>query len=333
MQTPTTTPFKNWNGASVKDLGQKFIAVNGNAKHLDDEKPINSRQTPIKLYSSLDLWDNYHLLCLDDIESTSEQIKKLRKIIDIIHKSKNKELISKIFNYISRLSESSFSIEEFNIESIDFDTLTHYSKKKAILYHLKKKWYSKDEIKELISDILNINSIDDDIFDHIHGAFVDQSLINIIDTYTDISDENIARIYNSFLNSLAPEYQERFIKLLKLWNSPQEIISMFEKWISNDSGIAIIKDWEAWSSDNIKQLEYLEKISSTERIGISDFNPILLDLDLETGMKLFGLDRLKEIYRNFFRVISGEIVQKFSWTMPIFDQIIFSETNKEPVVN
>ena len=103
---------------------------------------------------------------------------------------------------------------------------------------------------------------------------------------------------------------------------------MFEKWISEHSGIPIIKDCETSSWKNIKQLEYLEKISSSERIWISDFNPILLELDLETGMKLFGLDRFKEIYRNFFRVISGEIVQKFSWAMPIFDQIIFIETSK-----
>jgi len=256
------------------------------------------------------------------IRNALEDIEKWNNSIDI-HKS--------ILLFLWELKKRSFNIDEVEVDSKEYFTLTRKSQKKLLIKKLKEQYPNKQERKQILANIINVQWYDLDMYDHLKSIWVDPLFVNLADLISHSGDIAMQELSGIFINEMDDEYQKLFLNILKISWVSESIIKRFESYILEYKWTkTIAKDDSTIKTTRSKSLL---QIKTSERKWNSDFNPLIYDLDLTLWLKLFNFNRLKEIYKDLFYKIIVDLVEKFWWTKPSFNKLLYIQKNKFKILS
>lgn len=262
------------------------------------------------------------------------------KIMDIVDNQVidgNKDFFTKFAKYLLSLWAKTVDIDKIDPLSLKFSMLTHFSKKKALVYKLlkefpnewtteekainkknrkdkivtSKKVWEADGMYESLDAILNSNK----------DVRFYQMLDNIFWDSVYSWNQDVIEMYNW-------EYRwaekDHFINMLKSSNVSEDFIQKFLDEDLLESNIIDVEKKLDISTEKSDKMIWFESVS---RKNVSDFNPLLMDLSLATWLKIFSFERFKDIYKNTFAKISGDIIDANSWVKPNLNSIFKVDTN------
>lgn len=268
----------------------------------------------------------------NDIEYIYEEIVNL---IENLKKERNKEWLYKIYDSILNLWIWKKNIDEVAVSDLLFSLLTDFSKKKALLYNLKKKYPKKENetlkdykhrLKNIVYDLKELYNQDDDMISDMYSLWLDELFYQLAINFSNSPQDAIFNLLNNW--EVDDDNIWKIIKFLEeSWVSEKQISKLKEEFfIVNDLKPSFTEQLD--KKIKWEKQEKLQEIEKTPRKTIADFNPFLIPLDFGTWIKTLWYERFVEIYNKIFYWISKEILDKLWWINPSFNKFLKFDIDK-----
>ena len=262
------------------------------------------------------------------VSNTRDNVAKAIKDIveDIEKRNDSINVLKSIFAYIWEQEARSFDMKDIQVDSGDYYALTNYSKQKFLIKKLQEKYPNKQQRKKVLSDALTLQWWDSEMAESLKEIWLDPVLLNLAEIMSLNQAIEMQHLINSFVNEMDDPYQQTFINVLKSSWAPANVIKRFEEELGKqEEAQAIIHEWSTVDSQTISSLFQIE---TSQRKQTSDFNPMIYDLDLNLGLKLFNVNRLKEIYKSLFYKVVQDLSNDFWGKLPQFNELLLIQKNK-----
>lgn len=268
-------------------------------------------------------WPNLYTIpeATEDLKDCMWIEKDPKKQIDLIINylktlKTDKNIEKSTLNVISKILSKKYTKLEWDTSviipsDIEYNSLSISSKKKVVARDFRRKYPNKEDRKKILDD-LNILSSQEEVFDSLEALiWVDITIIELFRLFVkEKENSNLSDMISAYENDMDDVEQDAFLEILFAAKAPQSIINNFNKIITIDDEEKV--DFNVSNSGKYIQekVEWLLDMIETERKKVSDLNPFMIDLDFETGLKLFSFHRFREIYNKNFMQIAKNLINR-----------------------
>lgn len=324
QKKPESKTWYSWTLVSAMwmSMEEREQAVKG---AIEDIMTKNGESELDSLYNIVVNWPSNSI----EVQNIDTETKKreIQQTISNIISEWDWHLLKAIYEEIYNISWEFIDIEDIDIHnSSEFLKLTRHSQKKVVAKYFKDKFPDKDERKRLLSRVISLEDYADTAqlqLLRVHPAFWFAQ-----DLFWGWENQSISEIIYWIATEMSPEEQNTMLEILTKWWADTWLISRIQKEIW-------IYEWEHLVSSKATNIEAkshlspaLPHVKSQLRESNSDFNPMVLELNLGDWLKVFSESRFKEIYQNMFYSISQKILKETEWQEPSFNNLMRLEVKR-----
>ncbi len=265
----------------------------------------------------------------EDLKDCIKIEKDPKKKIDLITNylnslKKDKKINIEVLNVIARMLSKQYEKFEWDAKTIsphdiEFNLLSPLSKRKVVARDFIKKFPFKEDRKKILNDLNSLSHVDE-LFENLDSIWFDQTLIQVFNLFVREKDtSDLATLQSIFETELDEAQKNIFTEILEAWRIPNSILNNFERFLYESDENAV--DFNVQNNGKYIQekVDWLLLMQETDRKKVSDINPFMLDLDFDTGLKLFSFHRFREIYNNNFFKIANSLINSTDiwWENPV----------------
>ncbi len=250
--------------------------------------------------------------CIKIEDDPKKQIDLITEYLKSLKKDKN--IDSNLLKVIARLLSKKFDKYDWNTDlspaDIEYVNLTAFSKKKVVVRDFVNKFPSREDRQKILAD-LKLLSSNEELFESLEWLGIDLTIIELFRLFVRERDSSdLTDVISTYTKELDDDRQNAFLEILMAAKAPDSLLNNFDKLITDDDEEKV--DFNISESGKYVQekVAWLLEMSETDRKKVSDLNPFMLDLDFETGLKIFSFHRFREIYNKNFLQIANNIINR-----------------------